>query len=154
MVLPRHVYEGTNILSNPANQKPIGTGAFRFKTWQQGQYIELERNPDYWDTGKPYLDRVIFRVIPDAGARVAAFESQEVDYAPFDAVAFSDVERLKKLPFIGVGTSGYSWESAYTFVEFNLRNPILANPKVRHAIAQAINVQGPVSYTHLRAHET
>lgn len=145
MVLPRHVYEGTNILSNPANQKPIGTGAFRFKTWQQGQYIELERNPDYWDTGKPYLDRVIFRVIPDAGARVAAFESQEVDYAPFDAVAFSDVERLKKLPFIGVGTSGYSWESAYTFVEFNLRNPILANPKVRHAIAQAINVQGLIN---------
>lgn len=140
-ILPRHLYEGTEIQKNPYNLKPVGTGPFRFKDWKKGQYIELERNPDYWDSGKPYLDRIIFRVIPDASSRAAALETGDVQYAPFDAVPLADVERLRALPSLAVSTEGYAWQSAYVFLEFNLRNPILKDIRVRQAIAHAINKQ-------------
>ena len=51
-ILPRHIYEGSNIGTNPANQKPIGTGPFKFGEWKRGASIRLVRNPNYWDAGK------------------------------------------------------------------------------------------------------
>ncbi|MGI4815481.1 MAG: ABC transporter substrate-binding protein [Janthinobacterium lividum] len=141
-VLPAHIYQGTDVATNPHDIAPIGTGPFRFKSWKKGQYVELERNPDYWDKGKPYLDRLIFRVIPDAATRAAALETGEVVYAPFDAVSLADVDRLRKVPSLVVDTRGYDWQSQYYMIEFNLRNPILKQLKVRQAIAYAINRQG------------
>ena len=143
-ILPRHLYEGTDIQKNPVNLKPVGTGPFRFKDWKKGQYIELERNPDYWDAGKPYLDRLIFRSVPDAASRAAALETGDVQYAPFDAVPLADVERLRKNPQLIVSTEGYAWQSAYVFIEFNLRNPALKDVRVRQAIAHAIDKQALV----------
>lgn len=140
-VLPRHLYEGTDIYKNPRNLQPVGTGPFRFKEWKKGQYIELERNPDYWDTGKPYIDRLFFRVIPDAASRAAALESGDAWYAPFDAVPQADVARLRKIPELVVSTRGYDWQSQYVFLEFNLRNPVLAERRVRQAFAHAINTK-------------
>lgn len=138
-VIPKHVYEGSSIQTNPANVKPIGTGPFRFKEWKKGQYIELERNPDYWDQGKPYLDRVIFKVIPDTASRAAALETGELLYAPYDAVPFGDVARLRKDPNLKFESRGYDYHSQFYLLESNLRNPILANVKVRQAIAHAID---------------
>jgi peptide/nickel transport system substrate-binding protein len=143
-ILPRHLYEGTDITRNPHNLAPVGTGPFRFKEWKAGQYIELERNPDYWDQGKPHLDRVIFRIIPDAATRAAALETGEVQYAPYDPVPLSDVERIRKLPNLAIATRGYEWQSQYYFIEFNLRNPLLRDPRVRQAIAHAIDRKGLV----------
>ena len=140
-ILPRHLYEGTDILNNPYNLKPVGTGPFRFKEWKQGQYIVLERNPDYWDSGKPYLDGVVFQVILDAASRATALETGEAQYAPFDAVPLADVQRLRDLPNLRIVTDGYAWQSAYVFLEFNLRNPILKDLRVRQAIAHAIDRQ-------------
>ena len=61
-------------------QHGIGTGPFMVKSFQQGQRLVLLRNPTYWGT-KPYLDSIVFQPIPDAGARVAAVMSGEVDVA-------------------------------------------------------------------------
>ncbi len=141
-VLPAHLYEGTEPLKNPYNLKPVGTGPFVFKDWKKGQYIELARNPNYWLAGRPYLDRVIFRTIPDAASRAAALETGEVQYAPFDAVPFADVKRLSTLPSLVVDTRGYDFQSQFLMLEFNLKNPQLANLKVRQAIAHAIDRQG------------
>ncbi|RWR27690.1 ABC transporter substrate-binding protein [Sinirhodobacter populi] len=141
-VLPAHIYEGTEFLKNPANLAPIGTGPFAFSEWVKGQYITLTKNPDYWDKGKPHLDRVVFRSIPDAAARAVALETGEVQYAPFDAVSFSEVERLKALPELVVQTEGYDFQSQFWMLEFNLKRPVLADLRVRQAIAHAIDVTG------------
>src|SRR5215472_17583432 len=45
-VAPRHIYENTNVLNNPTNTAPIGTGPFRFVRYERGQYVMAERNPD------------------------------------------------------------------------------------------------------------
>ncbi|SMH61360.1 ABC transporter substrate-binding protein [Azospirillum agricola] len=138
-ILPKHVFEGAPIQTNPATSRPVGTGPFRFKDWKKGQYVELERNPDYWDEGKPYLDRVIFKAIPDTASRAAALETGEVQYAPYDAVPFGDVARLRKDPNLRFETRGYDYHSQFYILEFNLRNPILANDKVRKAVAHAVD---------------
>lgn len=141
-ILPRHLYAGTHIATNPHNVKPIGTGPFRFKEWQRGQFIALEKNPDYWEAGKPLVDKLVFRIIPDAASRSAALETGEVLYAPYNPVPLADVQRLKALPDLAVDTHGYEWQASFYFIEFNLRRPELANLKVRQAIAHAIDRKG------------
>lgn len=138
-VLPKHLYEGTDILNNPNNNKPVGTGPFVFKEWSRGNYIVLERNSDYWQKGKPYLDRVVFRVIPDAAARSAALEKGEVQYGVLSPVPLKDAERLAKLPGVRVSTDGYEWLSPWLFADFNVDRPQLKDPRVRQALAQAID---------------
>lgn len=138
-ILPAHLYAGTDVLQNPHNIDPVGTGPFKFVKWVRGQYIELQRNPDYWEAGKPKVDKLVFRVIPDASSRSAALETGEVLYSPYDSVPFSDVERLSQNPELVVAKRGYESSAAYVFLEFNLRNPILANVKVRQAIDHAID---------------
>ena len=141
-ILPKHLYENTDVRKNVYNTKPIGTGPFRFKEWRKGQFVELERNPDYWDKGKPYLDKLIFRTIPDAAGRGAALEAGEVQYVPYAGVPFSDVARLRKDPRFKFETRGYGYHSQVYYLEFNLRRQSLNNVKVRQAIAHAIDKQG------------
>ena len=58
-------------------KKPIGTGPFQFVQWQKDDRLTLQANPNYWG-GKPKVDRLVFRVIPEAGTRVAALLAGEV----------------------------------------------------------------------------
>lgn len=139
-ILPKHLYAGTDILNNPYNNKPVGTGPFVFKEWVKGSHITLERNSNYWDKTKPALDRVIFKIIPDAAARSAALEKGEVQYAALSPVPLRDAERLSKLPNLRVQTSGYEWVSPFLFADFNIDRPYLKDVRVRRALAQAIDL--------------
>ncbi|WP_434034977.1 ABC transporter substrate-binding protein [Cupriavidus sp. a3] len=139
-VLPKHLYEGTDVLNNPYNNKPVGTGPFVFKEWSKGNYIVLERNPDYWDKGKPYLDKIVFKVIPDASARAAALEKGEVQYAPFNPVPLKDAQRLSQLPSLRLETRGYEWLSPWLFMDVNIDRPYFKDVRVRQALAHAIDL--------------
>lgn len=139
-VLPKHLYEGTDILNNPYNNKPVGTGPFVFKEWNKGNYIVLERNPDYWDKGKPYLDKLVFKVVPDASARAAALEKGEVQYAPFNPVPLKDAQRLAQLPTLKLETRGYDWLSPWLFMDINVDRPYFKDVRVRQALAHAIDL--------------
>ena len=141
-VLPKHLYEGGDILKNPRNNAPVGTGPFVFKEWKKGQYIVLERNPHYWEAGRPYLDRIIVRIIPDAASRAAALETGEIQYAPFTAIPLSDVPRLRKDANLAIETKGYAFQSHVFLLDFNLKNPPLDDVRVRRAIAHAIDRKG------------
>lgn len=138
-VLPKHLYEGTDILNNPYNNKPVGTGPFVFKEWKKGEYILLEKNPNYWDKGKPYLDKVIYKVVPDAAARSAGLEKGEIQYATLSPVPLKDAERLGKLPGLKIQTVGYEWLSPWLFLDFNVERGPLKDVRVRHALARAID---------------
>lgn len=138
-IMPKHIYEGSNPMRNPKNTAPIGSGPFRFKEWQRGSHIILERNPDYWDSPRPYLDRLIFRLIPDGSGRAVALESGDVQYGTQYVVPLNDVGRLGKLPHLTVTTSGYEYNTSVNYFEFNLRRPIFQDVRVRQAIAHAID---------------
>lgn len=139
-VVPRHVYEGTELLRNPANVRPVGTGPFRFKEWARGDRIVLERNPDYWDAGKPYLDGIVFRILPDAASRSAAFERGDVLYGAASPVDVNELPRLQKLGSLHFERRGYEFLSSSRILEFNVRNKLLADVRVRHAIAHSIDL--------------
>lgn len=143
-LLPRHLFEGKDFLTHPNNLNPIGTGPFRFKSWDKGSLIALERNEDYWKPDYPRVRKAIYRFIPDEASRAAALEAEEVHYAIYDPVAYSDIARIKEIPFLTVETRGFDWIAQLRLLEFNLRNKYLSDKRVRHAIAHAIDRQGVV----------
>ncbi|MBS7810228.1 ABC transporter substrate-binding protein [Roseococcus pinisoli] len=138
-ILPKHIYEGTDAAANPNNAAPIGTGPFLFKEWARGSHVIYERNPNYWDSAKPYLDRLVVRFIPDPAARSAAFETGQADLGYRTPVAMADVERLRRVADLRFETKGNSYSFNVTKLEFNLDNEYFRNPKVRQAIAHTID---------------
>ena len=65
----------------PYGAAPVGTGPYKFREWVRGDRIVLDRNPDYWGPQKPVLDQIVWRVIPDDGARVLALEGGQIHVA-------------------------------------------------------------------------
>jgi len=139
-VIPKHIFDdGTDIARHPGMNAPIGTGPFVFKEWKKGEYILMERNPDYWDQPKPYLDKIVWKIIPDAAARAAALETGEADFTAFSAVSISEIKRLASLPQLAVETKGYEYLAPLFLLELNNRNEYLAKVEVRQAISHAID---------------
>ena len=138
-VLPKHLYEGTDIPNNPYNNKPVGTGPFVFKEWSRGSHIALERFDRYWAPGLPYLDKLTFKIIPDVAGRATALETGAIQYGERNPVTFADADRLAKLPNLVVSTDGYNGFAGWLWLIPNLRDPIVGNLKVRQAILHAIN---------------
>lgn len=137
-IVPKHLYEGTNVPENPHNVAPVGTGPFTFVEWVRGSHVILKKNENYWGEGKPYLDQLIIRFIVDPAAAVAAIESGEVQVSVAN-VPLTDIERLKANPNLVVDTRPAPYSPSIARAEFNLENPYLADVKVRHAIAHAID---------------
>jgi len=141
-ILPKHLYEGTDFKKNPYNNKPIGTGPFMFKEWVKGSHIELIRNPNYFAKGKenkPYVDRLITRIIPDSSALALALKKGDVDFIPSTFVPLEEVAEFRKDPKITVDPRGDGLTLKYLF--FNLRHPILSKQAVRQAIAYGMDKQ-------------
>ena len=138
-VLPKHLYENTDPLTNPYNIKPVGSGAFKFEEWMKGDHITLVRNENYYKTGKPYLDKVIYKVMPNAATAAIAFENGEADF--FYNPAPLDVERFVKLPGVTVTDKGREAGAGVETIVLNLNNKPLADVRVRRAMAHAIDKQ-------------
>jgi peptide/nickel transport system substrate-binding protein len=138
-IVPKHLYEGSDPATNPNNVAPVGTGPFVFKEWVRGSYVLYERNPNYWDAPKPYLDKLVYRFITDPAASVAAIETGEVLLTVGANIPFTDIARLQASPALGFETRGFGYGNGITRAEFNLDNTFLADPKVRLAIAHAVD---------------
>ncbi|MFV0462065.1 MAG: ABC transporter substrate-binding protein [Nostocoides sp.] len=134
-ILPKHIYEGSDMENNPANRAPIGTGPFKFGSWENNR-ITLVRNDDYWGD-KPAYKNVVFTVIGDANARTLALKNGDIDYinsydVPFEAIRQFDGDNKVTLD---IGRASVSMK----MLPFNTRNPILSTPQVRRALFQAID---------------
>lgn len=136
-ILAKHVYEGTDVAQNPANDKPVGTGPFMFADWQRGRSLTLKANPNYWDKGKPKLSEVIYQIVPDAANRTAGLETGEYDFVGALYLPRADVERLDEHADVEVRKQTYI--PSLHFVQFNLKNEYLAKTEVRQAIAKAVD---------------
>ncbi len=136
-MLPRHVYEGSPVATNPANQRPVGTGPFKFAEWKRGASIRLVRNATYWDGDKPYLEQIIFQIIPQPANRVPALESGEIDTLMDFYTPKAETPRLLKdknlAPRQGVNIP------AIWFMMFNTKSALMEKKEVRQALALAID---------------
>jgi peptide/nickel transport system substrate-binding protein len=138
-VLPKHLYDGTDIANNQYNAAPVGTGPFTFAEHRPGEFYRLDRNPNYWAKGLPYLDRIIYRVMPDAGAKAAALETKDIQLTAFSAVPLIEMARLDAINGISVIRGGYEGITYQITLEINHRRKELANPLVRQALNHAID---------------
>ncbi len=139
-ISPKHIYETGNMRQNPANTAPIGTGPFKFVQYERGQFIIADRNTNYWRPNLPYLDRVVWRVIGDRAAAAAQMEAGQILFSPYSALAISDFQRLARDPRFEVTTRGNEGNARTNTLEFNFRNPILADIRVRKALAHSLNI--------------
>ncbi len=138
-ILPKHLYENTDIRNNPYNARPVGSGPFKFVEWVKGSHVTVERNDKYFRAGQPYLDRIVWQTIPDAAGRVAAFEAGQVDAVAFSGIPNVEAARVKALPNVAYTTRGYEFQSPMMWLEMNLRRAPISDVRVRRAIAHAID---------------
>jgi peptide/nickel transport system substrate-binding protein len=143
-VIPKHLYEGTDIATNEYNTKPVGTGPFVFAEYRPGELYRLTRNEAYWDEGKPYLDEIVFLVLPDAAAKSSALELGDIHLTAFSAVPLTDLPVLEQIEGLTVYTEGYEGITYQITLDPNHRRAELANPDVRRAIRMAIDTQALV----------
>jgi peptide/nickel transport system substrate-binding protein len=136
-ILPKHIWEGTDFLKNPANQHPIGTGPYKFAEYIRGQSIRYVRNDAYFGAKKPYFDELIFRIIPDGATRLAALQSKEIDVIYWNAFPQSDAARLAAQPGIGLRKTT-NRGAAYLGI-LNTRQAPLSDARVRRAIFLALD---------------
>jgi len=121
-------------------QNPVGTGPFMFVEWVQGDHITEKANPNYWKSGYPKVETLIFRVIPESATRVAAIQTGEVDVVG----RLSSEEAQSLLGVQGVQVISYPVNRVY-YIAFNnmttgLDQPTM-DPKVRIAMNHAVDVQ-------------
>jgi peptide/nickel transport system substrate-binding protein len=120
-----------------ATTKVVGTGAFKFVEWIPGDHFTLVKNPNYWESGRPYLDGVDIHIYRDAQAMVAALEAGALDVA--DLVQIPDAARLQNDSRLKLYQTHDLGQFFYTQV--NVGQPPMDNKLLRQAINFAIDRQ-------------
>lgn len=135
-ILPKHVFSKPEDVKNPRfNNNPVGTGPFRFQQWKSGQSIELKRFDDYFG-GKPGVDKLIFRIIPESGMR-SAFADGNIDvFAPSPA----DVLKLRSDQKASGSVNLLRFDSgAVLTLLFHVKGSPAADAAVRRALSLAVD---------------
>lgn len=133
---PQHLLEGHDITTSRLSRAPIGTGPYRFKEWVSGEKLVLDANPDYFEK-PPYIKRIVYRIIPDLSTQFLELQAGGLDFMGLtpmqyqtqtDTSAFS--RNFNKFHYLSFG---------YTYLGYNLRNPLFQDKRVRQALSHAIN---------------
>ncbi|SAK97321.1 ABC transporter substrate-binding protein [Caballeronia pedi] len=138
-MMPRHVYENTDYLRNPANAKPVGTGPFKLAEWKRGSYIRLVKNDLYWKKGLPRLQSVTFRIIPDAASRAIALDAGDIQVATSLDLDSTDIKRFRTDQNFSVTGAGWEYLGPMAMLEMNWRKPLLSDVRFRKALYLAID---------------
>ena len=135
-ILPKHILEKVpdeEMVSTDFNRNPVGNGPYRLKEWKAQQYIEVEANENFY-AGRPPLDRIIFKVVPDQENLVLQLKSGQIDVMEGVPPRFFE-ELSRQEDLVGYVYSGRS----YSYLGWNMRNPLFESKKVRQALTMAIN---------------
>jgi len=135
-IIPKHLLADRDITKSPLARNPVGTGYYRFEGWKTGEKIELSFNPNYF-AGRPYLDRYVYRIIPDQATMFLELLSgglDEVGLTPLQYARQSENAKFRE------NFNRYRYLTfSYTYLGFNLQDPRFSDKRVRQAIAYAID---------------
>jgi len=137
VILPAHVLEKAKpeeIRTIPVERFPTD-GPFSLVKWVRGQTLELARNDRYFKRGKPYIERVIFKIVPDQVTLLTQLETGEIDC--MEMVPYGEVADLRaKHPELAI----YEFQTiAYNYIGWNAARAPFDNPRVRRALTMAID---------------
>ena len=135
-ILPKHIYgDGQDINTHPANLKPVGSGPFKFVSSGDSEIV-LEKYSGFFLPGRPYLDKLIFKIMEPVIP--VALETGSVQLYGFTNT--SDLSgQIAKNENLRIEYSGYEGIGPMNWFAFNLRKPPLNDKRVRHAIAYVID---------------
>ncbi|MCL6450368.1 MAG: hypothetical protein K6T75_03635 [Acetobacteraceae bacterium] len=139
-ILPKHLWEGKDLLTNDEFNKkhPVGTGPFKFQEFVSGDHVTLVANPDYF-RGKPKLDGIIFKILPDANAQTAQLLSGDLDLILVEQPQNARV--LKDNPSVVVDSVD---QVNFVYFAANLTRPLFGDKRVRQAMSHAIDKQAVI----------
>ena len=148
-IFPRHAAGQPADMSNwEWNRQPVGAGPFVVKEWASGESITMERNPNYFQAGKPYLDKLIFRIVPEFAAQVALMKTGEAQVQLWPGIDDPNQYATEVGGDVHEDMVPGVWNLA---IDFNLSmpfdgdpgptppHPILGDARVRQAISAAID---------------
>ncbi|MBF0481081.1 MAG: peptide-binding protein [Desulfovibrionaceae bacterium] len=135
-ILPRHALAGQDLTNTALSRAPLGAGPYRLKSWEAGRQIALAVSPDYFE-GRAYLDEALYRIIPDLSTMFL-----ELKAGNLDEMGLTPQQYLRQ-------TQGPDWDAnfhkfkylafSYVYMGYNLRQPPFSDPRVRAALAHAID---------------
>lgn len=135
-IIPKHYLQGHDITSPEINRNPIGTGPYKLKEWVTGQKIALEAFDDYFEK-RPNIDKFIARIIPDTATMFLELKFGGIDFMGLTPPQYklqANTEIFKKY------FQKFRYPSfGYTYLGYNLLNPLFSDKRVRQAITYAIN---------------
>ena len=136
-IIPKHILEGKDINNAEFNQKPIGTGPYKFEKWEKGNNITLTKFKDYYGkTGN--IDTFIVKPIPDYNVRAMQLQTGEIDVAYLEPSQVSKIEKLNNVKVYKVDTADYRC------MMYNLRKDLWKDVNVRKAFNYALDRKGIV----------
>jgi peptide/nickel transport system substrate-binding protein len=135
-IMPKHLLEGEDLNHTEFSLHPIGTGPYIFKSWRRQEKIELVANPDYFEH-QPYIDRYIYRVIPDQATLFLELQAQGVDLTGLTPLQYI---RQTDTPFFKRHYRKFRLSSfSYTYLGYNLSLPLFKDKRVRKALNYAVD---------------
>ena len=140
-IIPRHLLEQEDVNTTPRLRRPVGHGPYRFVRWKTGELIELAANPDYFEH-RPYLDRYLYRVIPDQATLFLELLTGGVDLAGLSPLQYS---RQTHTAFMQQAYRKFRYPSfGFTYLGYNLADERFADARVRRALNLAVDKQAIV----------
>ena len=139
-IIPEHIYgDGQDLKTHPRNSKDVvGSGPFKLVEFKRDQHIILERNENFFIKDRPYVDKIIMRIIKDDSARAIALENGEAHMSTFEQVPHT-LARLKKSDHLVVNSDGYAAVGPITWLAFNTQREPTSDERVRQAIAYGVD---------------
>ena len=139
-ILPKHIYgDGQDLKTHPRNTTDVvGSGPFKLVEFKPGQRIILERFDKFFLPGKPYLDRVVFTVVPDAQTLQLALDRGDIQMLPM-LTAPADLRRIAQNPSLTLTPKGYEGPGALNWLAFNTGRKPFSDVRVRKAIAHTVD---------------
>ncbi len=135
-IIPKHLLEREDFLKTDFARHPIGSGPYKFKRWKTGEFIEVIANQNYFE-GRPNLDRIIYRIIPDQTTTFLELHQQSIDSMSLTPLQFKKQTNSK---YFDDTFAKYKYPSfGYTYLGFNLERPLFKQGRIRQAIDMAID---------------
>jgi len=141
-IIPQHIYGDVpikDVKTHPRNNvDTVGSGPFKLVEYKSGEHVILERFDDFFIEGRPYLDKIVMRVITDPAARAIAYENGEIHMGAFESLP-RIINRLKKVDSLSVTPDGYGAIGPLDWLAMNTQRGPLKDVRVRKAIAYAVD---------------
>ncbi|MFC1509853.1 peptide-binding protein [Candidatus Omnitrophota bacterium] len=135
-IMPEHLLKEEDLNATSFARNPIGTGPYKFKAWKTAELVELISNHDYFE-GRPYIDRYIYRIIPDQATLFLELRAEGVDEISLTPL---QAKRQTESRFFKDNFQKFRYPSSgYTYLGYNLKDPRFQDIRVRQAINYAVD---------------